>query len=70
MSDRRGALDRLDAMTIMAPLTLANSHPTLLRVLKPGMSVLDVGCGPGTLTTEIARRVDPAAVVEIGRAHV
>jgi len=63
MSDRRGALDRLDATTIMAPLTLAKSHPTLLRVLKPGMSVLDVGCGPGTLTTEIARRVEPAAVV-------
>jgi len=63
MSGRGGALDRIDAMAIMEPLTLANSHPTLLRILEPGMSVLDVGCGPGTLTTEIARRVDPAAVV-------
>ena len=63
MSARGGALDRIGAMAVMAPLTLANSHPTLLRVLAPGMSVLDVGCGPGTLTTEIARRVDPAAVV-------
>src|SRR5262245_8524484 len=63
MSARGGALDRIDAMEILVPLTLTNSHPTLLRVLKPGMSVLDVGCGPGTLTTEIARRVDPAAVV-------
>jgi SAM-dependent methyltransferase len=63
MSVRGGALDRIDAMAIMAPLTLANSHPTLLRVLESGMSVLDVGCGPGTLTMEIARRVDPAGVV-------
>jgi SAM-dependent methyltransferase len=63
MSARGGALAGIDTMAIMAPLTLANSHPTLLRVLQPGMSVLDVGCGPGTLTTEIARRVDPAAVV-------
>jgi len=52
-----------EAMGIMAPRTLANSHPTLLRILRPGMSVLDVGCGPGTLTMEIARRVDPGAVV-------
>jgi len=63
MSARGCALDRIDAMEIMAPLTLANSHPTLLRVLEPGMSTLDVGCGPGTLTAEIAGRVDPAAVV-------
>ena len=63
MSARGGALAGINAMVIMAPLTLANSHPALLRILEPGMSVLDVGCGPGTLTTEIARRVDPATVV-------
>jgi ubiquinone/menaquinone biosynthesis C-methylase UbiE len=52
-----------EACGILTARTLANSHPTLLRLLHPGMSVLDVGCGPGTLTLEIARHVDPGAVV-------
>jgi SAM-dependent methyltransferase len=53
------------AARITAPRTLANSHPRLLELLSPGMPVLDVGCGPGALTAEIACRVDPAPVVGI-----
>jgi SAM-dependent methyltransferase len=53
----------IEACGILTARTLANSHPTLLRLLRPGMSVLDVGCGPGTLTLEIARHVNPGAVV-------
>jgi ubiquinone/menaquinone biosynthesis C-methylase UbiE len=51
------------ALGILTARTLANSHPGLLEHLRPGLSVLDVGCGPGTLTAEIARRVAPAPVV-------
>lgn len=52
-----------EAMEILTARTLANSHPILLGLLDPGMSVLDAGCGPGTLTTGIARRVEPGHVV-------
>jgi ubiquinone/menaquinone biosynthesis C-methylase UbiE len=52
-----------DAAGILAPRTLANSHPGLLRRLAPGLAVLDVGSGPGALTAEIARRVHPGRVV-------
>jgi ubiquinone/menaquinone biosynthesis C-methylase UbiE len=53
----------VEAMGIMTARTLENSHPALLGVLGTAMSVLDVGCGPGSLTVEIARRVDPGSVV-------
>ena len=52
-----------EAMDILTARTLANSHPVLARLLEPALSVLDVGCGPGTLTAEIARRVEPGHVV-------
>ncbi len=31
----------------------------------PGMSLLDVGCGPGTITCDLARRVTPGRVVGV-----
>jgi SAM-dependent methyltransferase len=33
--------------------------------VSPGMRVLDVGCGPGALTGELARRLGPASVVAV-----
>ncbi|MGJ3561711.1 hypothetical protein ACR6C2_39465 [Streptomyces sp. INA 01156] len=34
--------------------TAANSAAYLLGVLTPGMRILDVGCGPGTITADLA----------------
>src|SRR5690606_38227961 len=43
--------------------TVENSPAYLEPELVPGTTVLDVGCGPGTITVDIAARVHPAKVV-------
>ena len=48
--------------------TAANSAAYLLPHLAPGMEVLDVGCGPGTITRDLARAVDPGGVIGIDAA--
>ena len=45
--------------------TVDNSAAYLLPHLHPGQRVLDVGCGPGNLTAEIAGRVAPGRVAGI-----
>ncbi|GEL95487.1 methyltransferase domain-containing protein [Cellulomonas composti] len=45
--------------------TAENSAAYLLSSLEPGMRLLDVGCGPGTVTVDLARRVAPGEVVGI-----
>jgi 2-polyprenyl-3-methyl-5-hydroxy-6-metoxy-1,4-benzoquinol methylase len=45
--------------------TVENSAAYLLPHLASGTSVLDIGCGPGTITLDIAARVAPAPVVGI-----
>jgi len=45
--------------------TAENSAAYLLADLKPGMSLLDVGCGPGTLTADLAERVAPGRVTAV-----
>ncbi|MEU8434445.1 methyltransferase domain-containing protein [Streptomyces sp. NPDC029216] len=39
--------------------TAANSAAYLIGELRPGMRVLDVGCGPGTITADLAELVAP-----------
>src|SRR5688572_19843228 len=48
--------------------TVDNSAAYLAARLNPGVEVLDVGCGPGTITIDIARRVAPGRVVGIDAA--
>jgi ubiquinone/menaquinone biosynthesis C-methylase UbiE len=45
--------------------TVANSASYLVPHLRPGLRVLDVGSGPGTITLDLARLVAPGAVVGI-----
>jgi len=48
--------------------TAENSAGYLLPHLRPGMSLLDVGCGPGTITADLAARLAPGRVVGIDPA--
>jgi ubiquinone/menaquinone biosynthesis C-methylase UbiE len=45
--------------------TVENSAAYLLPHLASGASVLDIGCGPGTITLDFAARVAPARVLGI-----
>lgn len=48
-----------------AARTAQDSAAYLLGSLAPGMSLLDVGCGPGSITVDLAHRVAPGAVVGV-----
>ncbi|MDT0426904.1 MULTISPECIES: methyltransferase domain-containing protein [Streptomyces] len=45
--------------------TAANSAAYLLAELRPGLRVLDVGCGPGTITADLAALVAPGRVTGV-----
>ena len=48
---------------ILVRRTLARDHRFLAGLLRPGQSVLDVGCGLGAITAGIAKTVGPAGNV-------
>jgi SAM-dependent methyltransferase len=48
--------------------TAQNSAAYLLGHLRPGLSLLDIGCGPGTVTVDLAARVAPGRVVGLDAA--
>ena len=45
--------------------TAENSAGYLLPSLRPGISILDIGCGPGTITIDLAERVAPGKVLGV-----
>lgn len=49
--------------------TVENSAAYLIPHLTPGRTVLDIGCGPGTITVGLAERVTPGRVIGIDRAR-
>ncbi len=68
------------AHSVLSSRTLATSHRRLGEVLRPGMAVLDVGCGTGPITAGIAGFVgvegrvvgvdsDESLVAEARRSH-
>ncbi|MFJ2784550.1 methyltransferase domain-containing protein [Streptomyces sp. NPDC093249] len=48
--------------------TAANSASYLLPELRAGLDVLDVGCGPGTITADLAALVAPGRVTAVDAA--
>ncbi|KQQ26544.1 MULTISPECIES: methyltransferase domain-containing protein [unclassified Frondihabitans] len=48
--------------------TVENSAAYLLPHLAPGLSLLDVGAGPGTITVDFAERLAPGRVIGIDSA--
>ncbi|HET7407894.1 MAG TPA: SAM-dependent methyltransferase, partial [Mycobacteriales bacterium] len=45
--------------------TAENSAAYLLPHLRPGMTLLDIGSGPGTITADLARLVAPGRVTAL-----
>src|SRR5690349_2478762 len=48
--------------------TAENSAAYLLGSLKPHMKILDIGCGPGTITADLAERVPDGQVTGVDHA--
>ncbi|MDQ0378669.1 class I SAM-dependent methyltransferase [Amycolatopsis thermophila] len=56
-----------DALAMMTSRTAADRAEFVLRLLRPGMRVLDVGCGPGTITAGFATIAGRGCVVGVDR---
>ena len=52
---------------VLGQRTLQKDHPRLASLLRPGMHVLDAGCGTGSITAGIAAAVGPRGSVTAAR---
>jgi ubiquinone/menaquinone biosynthesis C-methylase UbiE len=57
-----------NAVAFMAQRRAATHAAFFLPQLKAGMRLLDCGCGPGTITLDLARQVAPGTVIGIDRS--
>jgi len=55
--------DAQEASAIFNQRTLEKDYRTLLSALRPGLRVLDIGCGTGAITKDIAAIVGPTGSV-------
>lgn len=53
------------SLSIMSSRTAESHAGFFVSRLRSGMKVLDIGCGPGTITSGIAERVRPGSVVGV-----
>lgn len=60
--------DGQNASSIYNQRTLKQDYRTLITALRPGMRILDIGCGTGSITKDIAEVVGPSGYV-IGIDH-
>lgn len=63
MTDRYTHGHQESVVRAHATRTIANSAAYLEPHLEPGIKLLDVGCGPGSVTAEFAARVGPTGSV-------
>ncbi|WP_406316518.1 methyltransferase domain-containing protein [Streptosporangium sp. NBC_01639] len=56
-----------NAVDFMAARSAATHAGFFLPHLAPGLSLLDLGCGPGTITTDLAAAVAPGRVLGLDR---
>lgn len=55
--------DGQEANRIFDNRSLAVDYRTLVPLLQPGMTVLDVGCGTGAISKDVAMRVGPEGLI-------
>ena len=49
----------------MSERSIATQIGHIAHQVSPGMTILDVGCGPGSITVELAQLADPGAVIGV-----